>query len=85
MPTSSKNNPDANFSGRQMTNRVTGVKERPSKTKGITFGGTFYPTNVPERVDYRFKKKRLGGTRAAARGRSALAIRLDSEKPAPRF
>jgi hypothetical protein len=85
MPNTTRKNPDADFSGRQFTNRVTGVRERPSKTQGVSFGGTFYPTNVPEQIDYRFKKKRLGGKRAAARGRSALAIRLDSEKPAPRF
>ena len=85
MPDTTRKNPDANFSGPQMTNRATGAKERRSKTQGITIGGTFYATNVPEQIDYRFKKKRLGGKRAAARGRSALTIQLDSEKPMPRF
>lgn len=85
MPNTTRKNPDANFSGRQITNRYTGQLLRPSKTKGFSFGGNFYPSNVPEQIDYRFKKKRLGGKRAAARGRSALTIQLDSEKPMPRF
>ena len=85
MPDTTRKNPDANFSGQPVVNRGTGKQQRPSKTKGFSVGGTFYPRYVNEQIDYRFKKKRLGGKRAAARGRSALTIQLDSEKPIPRF
>ena len=85
MPNTTKKNPDADFTGRRMINRLTGKAERPSRTKGVTFGGRFYATNVPEEIDYRFKTKRLGGRRAAARSRSALTIPFDFEKPVPKF
>ena len=86
MPNTTRKNPDADFSGAQSTSFRTGQLQRPSKTKGYTgFGGRFFPTPVPEQIDYRFKKKRLGGKRAASRSRSALSIPFDAEKPIPRF
>ena len=85
MPNTTKKNPDANFSGHRIINRTTGKAQRPSKTQGVSFGGRFHGDMVDERIPYRFKKKRLGGRRAAARSRSALTIPFDAEKPLPKF
>jgi hypothetical protein len=85
MPNTTKKNPDADFSGAQSTNFNTGKLQRPSKTQGFSFGGQFFPSLVNEQIPHRFKKKRLGGRRAAARSRSALTIPFDAEKPLPKF
>ena len=85
MPDTTKKNPDADFTSRRSINRVTGKPQRTSKTQGVSFGGRFYGINVDEQIDYRFQKKRLGGKRVAARGRSALTIPFDAEKPLPKF
>ena len=81
MPNTTRRNPDADFSGAQSTNRRTGAVTRPSKTR-TSFG---VPVQVPEQIDHRFKKRRLGGKRAAARSRTALTIPFDFEKPIPKF
>lgn len=85
MPNTTRKNPDADFSQKRSFDRRRNIFTRPSKTQGVTLGGRLYGAPVPEQIDYRFKKKRLGGKRAAARSRSALAIPLDSERPIPRF
>ena len=82
MPNTTRKNPDANFNSVQRVIKGTGQLGRASKTQTDRLGR---PVQVPEQIDYRFKKKRLGGKRAAARSRSALAIPLDSERPIPRF
>ena len=91
MPTATVNNPDANFSGRRAAIRFganAGQMGRPSKTPHtFTFGGrttTTFPM-VPETLSVRYKKKRPLRGRTPARGRAALTIQLDSEKPIPRF
>ena len=85
MPTANVSNPDANFSGKRTINRSTGKAQRPSKSQGVSFGGQFYGTNVDETIDVRYKKKRPARGRKASRGRAALTIQLDSERPTPRF
>jgi len=85
MPTANVSNPDADFSGSRTTQFRTGKFQRPSKSQGFSFGGNFYPSRVNEEIDVRYKKKRPSRGRKAARGRSALTIQLDSEKPMPRF
>ena len=85
MPTANVSNPDANFSGRRTTHRQTGKVQYPSKSQGINIGGGFIPNQVNAEIDVRYKKKRPARGRKAARGRSALTIQLDSEKPMPRF
>ena len=91
MPTATVNNPDANLSGRRAAIRFganAGQMGRPSKTpQSFLVAGqtprTFFPL-VPETLSVRYKKKQLRG-RTPARGRAALTIQLDSEKPMPRF
>lgn len=91
MPNTTKKNPDADFSSRQSVIRFganAGKTSRASKRPTVlSFGGRTFTTydQVPEQIDYRFKKKRLGGKRAAARSRAALTIPFDAEKPIPKF
>ena len=81
MPTANVSNPDANFNSQRRTIKATGKPGRASLTQ-TDFRGS--PTRVPETVGVRYKKKPARG-RKAARGRAALTIQLDSERPIPRF
>jgi len=80
MPTASVNNPNADRS-----RQVFGTRSDP-RTGFRPVGSPIGSTDVVQgTVDVRYKKKQLARRRKASRGRAALAIRLDSEKPIPRF
>ena len=78
MPTASENNPGADRS-RPVTNRagtLLGYRKVGATSDFSTVQGT---------RSVRYKKKRPARSSKAARGRSALTIQIDSEKPMPRF
>ena len=81
MPTANVSNPDANFNTQSRIIKGTRQRGRASLTQ-VDFRGV--PRRVPETVGVRYKKKPARG-RKAARGRAALTIQLDSERPIPRF
>ena len=80
MPTASVNNPNADRS-----RQVFGTRRDP-RTGFRPVGSPIGSTDVVQgTVDVRYKKKRPARGRKAARGRAALTIQLDSERPMPRF
>jgi len=81
MPTATVRNPDANFNSPRRTMKSTGQPGRSSLTQ-TRLGA---PVQVAETIDVRYKKKRPARGRKASRGRAALTIQLDSERPTPRF
>ena len=80
MPTARVNNPAADRS------RPVFPTRRDPRTGFRRVGSPIGSTDVVQgTLDIRYKKQQLARRRKASRGRAALAIRLDSEKPIPRF
>jgi hypothetical protein len=78
MPTATESNRSADIN-RPVTNRAGTLLGYRKK------GATTDMTTVQPTTTTRYKKKRPARGRKPARGRSALTIQLDSEKPIPRF
>ena len=77
MPTATVRNPAADVtSARRPKKGATGQFTRTR----IGGGG-----QVDATINVRYKKKRPSRGRKPARGRAALTIQLDSEKPMPKF
>ena len=80
MPTASENNPGADRSRPVLATR------RDPRTGFRPVGSPIGSSDVVQSTrSVRNKKKRTARSSKAARGRSALTIQTDSEKPMPRF
>ena len=77
MPTATVRNPAGNIASVRRAK-----KGSPGQFTRTRIGGG---GQVDATINVRYKKKRPSRGRKPARGRAALAIQLDSEKPMPKF